>query len=139
MAEREEAAVAHRNRSAGIGGPSRLLEPGLWDHLRLGWRLFRDPRVASRLKVIVPVIAGLYLVSPIDVIPDLFLGVGQVDDLGVIGISLLVLARLLPRFAPPDVVEEHRRAMGHDDRTNGAGGGRSSTGRVLDAEFRIRE
>ncbi len=131
--------MAQRDRSARRGGPSRLLEPGVWDQLRLGWRLFRDPRVASRLKVIVPLLTGVYLFSPIDVVPDLFLGVGQVDDLGVVGVALLVLARLLPRFAPPEVVEEHRRVMGFSDRPTAPGAGDPDTGRVVDAEFRIRD
>ncbi len=139
MEASEEDSVAQRDRSAEPGGPSRLPEPGTWDQLRLAWRLFRDPRVASRLKVIVPVLAGLYFVSPIDVVPDLFLGVGQVDDLGVVGLALLVLARLLPRFAPADVVEEHRQAMGMSGPPAGARRSGPGAGRVLDAEFRIRE
>ena len=131
--------MAPGDRSAERGGPSRLPEPGTWDQLRLAWRLFHDPRVASRLKVIVPVLAGLYLVSPIDVVPDLFLGVGQVDDLGVVGIALLVLARFLPRFAPAEVVEEHRQAMGLGGRPTDVSKSGPGAGRVLDAEFRIRE
>ncbi len=127
------------DRSTGLGGPGRLLEPGLWDQLRLGWRLFRDPRVTSRLKVIVPVLGGIYLLSPIDILPDLLVGVGQVDDLGVVGIALLVLARLLPRFAPAEVVEEHRQAMGLRGHPTGVSKNGPGAGRVLDAEFRIRE
>ena len=127
------------DRSAGRAGPGRLLEPGLWDQLRLGWRLFRDPRVASRLKVIVPLLAGVYLLSPIDILPDLFLGVGQVDDLGIVGIALLVLARLLPRLAPSDVVEEHRRAMGLGTQPTGSGRSGADGDPVFDADFRIRE
>ena len=131
--------MAHRDRATGGEGPTRLLEPGVWDHLRLGWRLFRDPRVASRLKVIVPLLAALYLVSPIDVVPDLFLGIGQVDDLGMVGVALLVLARLLPRFAPPEVVEEHRRAIGLSGRAANTDRSGSGPGPVLDADFRVRE
>ncbi len=131
--------MARQDRSHERGGPSRLLEPGLSDQLRLGWRLFRDPRVASWLKVIVPLLASVYFFSPIDIVPDLFLGVGQVDDLGVVGIALLVLARLLPRFAPPDVVEEHRQAMGLSTSPPDSGRSGPGAGRVLDAEFRIRE
>ncbi|MDZ7632424.1 MAG: YkvA family protein [Gemmatimonadaceae bacterium] len=55
-------------------------------YLRLLWGLARDPRVAVVDKLLV-VAAAVYIVSPIDVIPDFIPFLGQVDD-----IYLLVLA-----------------------------------------------
>ncbi|HEX2172936.1 MAG TPA: DUF1232 domain-containing protein [Dehalococcoidia bacterium] len=55
--------------------------------------LWLDPRVPLHLKVI-PVIAALYLVAPIDLLPDLALGLGQIDDLGIVLIGLKVFSDL---------------------------------------------
>ena len=77
--------------------------------LRLAWRLYRDPRMPLWSKL-VPVAALLYLFVPIDLAPDLFLGLGQLDDLAVILLGL----RLFVALAPEDIVREHLAAMaGH--------------------------
>jgi uncharacterized membrane protein YkvA (DUF1232 family) len=39
--------------------------------------------------------ALLYLVSPVDVIPDWFIGIGQLDDLGVLGVAGMFVYRLV--------------------------------------------
>ncbi|MBA2277590.1 MAG: DUF1232 domain-containing protein [Chloroflexia bacterium] len=75
--------------------------------LRLMWRLLRDDRVSPWLKRLGPIGALVYVLSPIDLIPDFFLGIGQLDDLGVIAVVGVVLVKLMVRFAPPDVVAEH--------------------------------
>ncbi|MBL8120644.1 MAG: DUF1232 domain-containing protein, partial [Anaerolineae bacterium] len=53
------------------------------DQIRLTWRLLRDPRVPMITKLI-PFLGLVYVVSPIDIIPDLIIGLGQLDDLGII-------------------------------------------------------
>lgn len=80
----------------------------LWGNGRLAWRLIHDKRVPAWIKIGVPLLVIVYVVSPVDLIPDSVIGPGQLDDMGVIllGISLIV------RFSPQDVVEEHRRALG---------------------------
>lgn len=93
--------------SAGI-----LLEPGMWDSLRLTWRLARDARVSPMLKLMVPIAVLLYIISPIDLIPDFLLGIGQMDDFGVLGLTLLIAIRLLPRLAPFAVLSEHLTDLG---------------------------
>ncbi len=80
--------------------------------MRLAWRLYRDPRVAPTLKLTVPVLAALYVVSPVDLLPDLLLGLGQVDDLGVLGLAVAFVTRVVPRLAPREVLDEHLAAMG---------------------------
>lgn len=63
--------------------------------LLLGWNLLRDPRtpVTARLAI---VLALLYVLSPIDLVPDVIPVLGWIDD-GVIAWLLLQLAfRLLP-------------------------------------------
>ncbi|MBI3943906.1 MAG: DUF1232 domain-containing protein [Chloroflexi bacterium] len=69
---------------------------------RLAWRLIRDQRVSDWLKL-VPFLSLLYLVSPIDLVPDPILGLGQLDDLGII----LLAIKLFLTLCPPELVNEH--------------------------------
>ncbi len=73
---------------------------------QLAWRLILDPRISLITKVI-PFLSLAYLISPIDFIPDITLGLGQLDDLAFILIGL----RLFIDVCPPTVVEEHRAAL----------------------------
>ncbi|MBC7227091.1 MAG: DUF1232 domain-containing protein [Thermoflexales bacterium] len=75
--------------------------------LRLAWRLFKDRRVPWVLKLIPPA-ALIYIFSPIDILPDLSLGLGQLDDIAI----LLLALKLFIELAPADVVREHLRALG---------------------------
>ena len=74
---------------------------------RLAWRLFWDQRVPLWTKLIPPV-ALAYILFPVDIIPDVALGLGQLDDVAV----LLIGVKLFIELAPPDVVHEHLRALG---------------------------
>jgi uncharacterized membrane protein YkvA (DUF1232 family) len=76
-----------------------LLVPRL---LKLLWRLARDPRVPARSKATLVLLMG-YIVSPIDLIPDVFPGIGQVDELVI---AAFALDQMLNRV-PPEVVREH--------------------------------
>lgn len=61
--------------------------------VKLLLRLLRDPRVPARRKVFVGA-AGLYLVSPIDLVPEVLLPVlGQLDDLLLVVFSIHYLLR----------------------------------------------
>ena len=62
---------------------------------RLAIRLFREPRVPMLLKAF-PLLAVLYVVSPIDLVPDFIPGLGQLDDLGIILAALELFVRLCP-------------------------------------------
>ena len=70
--------------------------------IRLVYRLLKDERVPTRSKAVLLVVAG-YVVSPIDVIPDMIPGVGRFDDLLVVGFAL---DQILNRV-PEHVVIEH--------------------------------
>ncbi len=115
---------------------------GKWDSARLAWRLYRDPRVSPRLKKLVTMFGLVYVLLPIDLLPDLFLGLGQLDDLGVV--SLVAAASfLLPRFAAADVLAEHLRAMGvlRDEtklRAEQAGKASRRATDIIDAHFQVR-
>ena len=73
-------------------------------YARLVWGLMRDPRVPIPLKALL-VAALAYLVSPLDVIPDVIPVLGQADDLTV----LLLVLDIFIRNAPEDVRAEHVR------------------------------
>lgn len=69
---------------------------------RLYWRLFRDQRVTLLPKALL-VLIGIYLFSPIDVVPDFIPVIGAVDDVavGLGGLWLFI------QLCPPPVVHEH--------------------------------
>jgi uncharacterized membrane protein YkvA (DUF1232 family) len=101
----------NRRTTTAFTGASVLLDRGIRDQLRLSWRLLRDERVPA-LKFALPALLGLYVVSPLDLIPDFLLGLGQIDDLGVVILGVLLVARVIPRLAPSHVVDEHVHDMG---------------------------
>ena len=76
-----------------------LIAPRL---VKLLARLMRDPRVQPRSKAVLLVTLG-YLVSPIDVIPDMVPGLGQVDDLVI---AAFALDHLLNHI-PDELLKEH--------------------------------
>jgi len=81
------------------------------ERFRLGWRLLRDPRVPALPKWLIPAGALIYLVSPIDLIPDFILGLGQLDDLSVIAVAVALIT-LLVRWSPREIVDEHAVSLG---------------------------
>ena len=66
--------------------------------LRLAWRLMREPRVPLVAKAL-PVLAALYVVSPLDFIPDVLPVLGQLDDLGILILSVKLFLRMCPSTA----------------------------------------
>ncbi len=76
-----------------------LLAPRL---AKLIFRLVRDPRVPARSKASLFFLLG-YLASPVDFMPDIVPGLGQVDDLVI---AAFALDQILNRV-PDDVVREH--------------------------------
>jgi uncharacterized membrane protein YkvA (DUF1232 family) len=65
------------------------------------WRLRRDPRVPRRAKVAL-LLAGIWVVSPIDLIPEFLPVIGPLDDVVVVALALRYAARRVPR----EVLEE---------------------------------
>ena len=91
-------------RSNWLGRPKTIRS--LFEQLRLAMRLLRDPRVPTALKVI-PGLGAAYVLSPVDFIPDLIPGLGQLDDLAVIVFTLEFFIRLCPSQAQL----HHREAL----------------------------
>jgi uncharacterized membrane protein YkvA (DUF1232 family) len=59
-------------------------------------RLRRDPRVPRRAKLAVAC-AGLYVLSPIDLIPEFLPVIGPLDDVVVVALAFRYAARRVPR------------------------------------------
>ena len=75
--------------------------------LKLLFRLFKDSRVPMAEKAML-IGAIAYVVSPLDLLPDVIPVIGQVDDLYLIG---LVVLRLLAR-TDDAVIQEHWEGRG---------------------------
>jgi uncharacterized membrane protein YkvA (DUF1232 family) len=73
---------------------------------RLVWRLLRDPAVPAALKTIPPATL-LYLLFPFDFLPDLALGLGQLDDIAIILLGL----KLFIELCPQEIVRHHLREL----------------------------
>jgi uncharacterized membrane protein YkvA (DUF1232 family) len=124
-----------RRATTAFAGASVLMDRGIRDQLGLSWRLLRDERV-SAFKFVLPALLALYVASPIDPIPDFLLGLGQMDDLGVVIGGVLLLARVVPRLAPAHIVDEHVRDMGLG---RAAGTPNASSEEIFDARFNVRQ
>ncbi len=81
--------------------------PGFWMNLlnsfRIAWRLMWDSRVPFSAKL-VPILTILYILSPIDIVPDVLVGLGQLDDLAI----LLLGTQLFIAVSPKDIVDRIR-------------------------------
>jgi uncharacterized membrane protein YkvA (DUF1232 family) len=93
---------------------TKAKEPGFWRELihqaRLVYALIRDPEVPIYLKIL-PFLGFVYLVLPFDLVPDVLIGLGQLDDLTV----LLIGSKIFVELAPPHVVAKHRQAIRESD------------------------
>lgn len=72
------------------------------DVVRLFRDVAKDPRVPRRVKIEAGA-AAAYLVMPIDLIPDFIAGIGQLDDIAIVGWAV----RRLLMGAGENVLREH--------------------------------
>jgi uncharacterized membrane protein YkvA (DUF1232 family) len=104
--DRLRARVVQREFGEGSGFADLLLL--LPDVAVLLARLARDPRVPIGAKAIAAA-AALYVVSPIDLVPEIIFGpVGVIDDLLVVAAAL---SRLV-NYVHPDVLRHHWSGQG---------------------------
>jgi len=87
-----------------------LMIPFVGQLLRVSWLLFWDGRVFPLLKIL-PLAAVIYVLSPIDILRDFKLGIGQLDDVLVAGVLLTLFVVLSPRR----LVHEHIHGRSDDD------------------------
>ena len=70
-------------------------------------RLRKDPRVPTRVKIAVA-FAGLWVLSPIDLIPEFLPVIGPLDDVVVVALALRYAARHIPPEALIEAIERYR-------------------------------
>lgn len=100
-------------------------------NLVLAVRLLFDRRVSGLAKLI-PLLMMIYILSPVDLIPDVFVPIGIVDDLTafLIGLQLFILC------APADVVAEYRH---RSDRTPREETSQADTPRIIEGEYIVHD
>lgn len=75
-------------------------------------RVLRHPRTPRLARCLLS-LAVIYLLSPVDLIPDWIPLLGQLDDLLLV--PLLVVSAMM--LIPMDLIEECRKAQASEDRT----------------------
>lgn len=99
---RKRVTIGSRRRKSGAKAAARRLLRDLPSLFKLVWRLLRDAEVPRVDKVLVGAVF-VYMLTPIDLIPDVFGVFGWVDDLYLLG---LALSRLVAS-AGPDLLLRH--------------------------------
>ena len=95
----EDTAIAQRDDQPGFFG-------GLWQRVRLVYKLMLDPEVPIYLKAL-PLAAVLYLLFPFDFLPDVIPGIGQLDDITI----LVIGTKMFIDLAPQQVVARHLQSF----------------------------
>lgn len=88
--------MAHKSKTstaAQLKDPSFLQE--LWQQIKLVFYLLRDSDVPFYLKIL-PFAGLLYVLFPVDIIPDIIPVLGQLDDLTILIIGLKVFIEMAP-------------------------------------------
>ena len=75
----------------------------LFQDLKLLFPLIKDYwkgtyRDISFKSIVIFIVALAYIISPIDLIPDYIIGLGQIDDAVILGLSLYFLEKDLRRY-----------------------------------------
>jgi hypothetical protein len=103
-ASEEEIMTEDQGRDVLIDKDAKGSPRGIGAQFKLILRLLRDNRVSPLLKAL-PILAGVYLISPL----DSFLPV--VDDAVIVGLGLYTFVEL----CPPEIVAEHRAALAAEE------------------------
>jgi uncharacterized membrane protein YkvA (DUF1232 family) len=85
-----------------LSGPSRF---------RVTIRIMRDPRVGSWMKWVVPIVTIIYMMSPMNMIPDFQLVTGELDDLLIASLAMAAMMKIVPLVTPAEIVDEHINAL----------------------------
>ena len=101
----------------------------IWRLGRVAWRLLWDRRVPVSTKLLLPA-ALLYALFPVDLLPDFFLALGQLDDLTV----LLIAMTLFVRLCPQHLVREHLDRMAGRQRPERREDG---SGKVIEGDYEV--
>ncbi len=115
-----------RNQNISDANPKTGMLKELLNSATLAWRLLLDPRVSALTKLI-PAGILVYVLSPIDLIPDWFFGLGQLDDLAVILLGI----RAFIALCPPELVQWYRNQLNQTHQAH------TGQGETVDGTYRI--
>ena len=101
---------------------------------RLAWRLFWDGRVPFWTKLIPPAVL-VYLVSPADFLPDVAIGLGQLDDIAI----FLLGMKLFIELAPTEIVRQHLVDLGARIQEWRVNDGKKESPQIVEGEFEVTE
>lgn len=109
------------------------------NRLRLVIKLMGDQRVPGLVKML-PVAAVLYLLSPIDLIPDVAIGLGQLDDLGILILGVNSFIQMAPQHVVQELLAEiEGKAKGNSDIGGGSSGSGAHAGdETIDGSYRVK-
>lgn len=93
--------MANQKKAGQVGEAAGILAE-IIKNIKLIWRLLNDSRVPSWIKMIIPATL-LYLLFPVDIIPDLAPGLGQLDDIAIVLLGL----KLFVEMCPEEIVRQH--------------------------------
>ncbi len=99
----------------------------LWENIQLAWNLLRDNRVSPFLRFGIPILVAAYVILPIDIIPDVIPGLGQLDDIAMLWVGLTFFLSKVPT----EIKEEYRSGVGGGSRPS------AESPDVVDADFRV--
>jgi uncharacterized membrane protein YkvA (DUF1232 family) len=97
---------------------------------RLVFRLVMDRRVSLRLKLMLAA-AAVYILLPIDMVPDIVPVLGRIDDILVLVLSIALFLGMAPR----EVVTEHLRSGRRDGTNSGPQSGPDQS--VIEGEYHV--
>jgi uncharacterized membrane protein YkvA (DUF1232 family) len=93
--------MADQKKVVRVGEASGVLDE-IIKNIKLIWRLLNDRRISPWLKMIIPATL-LYLLFPVDIVPDFVPGLGQLDDIAVILLGL----KFFVEMCPDEIVRQH--------------------------------
>ena len=107
----------------------------MWSGIpRLLGRLVRDRRVPLRAKLLL-LATAVYIISPIDLVPDMIPLHGWIDDL----LALLLSGVMFFGMVPGPVLWEHVRGLNSNQTPPRADSGPARGGDVIDGKYRRLE
>ena len=106
-------------------GASAFSLSGIVRDLAVSWKLLLDPTVPGLLKLLLPIGALIYWISPLDLIPGM-----PLDDLAI----LFLAARFFVSLAPRDSVN---RAYSGGRSANPPDSSHDDDGEVIDTTWRV--
>ncbi len=116
------------NNTSAAGGRSL----NIMNDLVTAWRLLWDPRVPGMLKILLPIAATVYWISPIDLIPGL-----PFDDIAVMILALKMFISMAPNAATDGPATNDSTYQSNGFHQNGAQDAGFDDGDVIDTTWQV--